>query len=116
MKRSEAQIRAELLVEAQAGIDELLAWEREAGAPNLTAMEDKVLALRQRLGQRLLEAVIADQEVRQPAEPPRCPTCGEALRYKGQKSTTITSRVGDVTIERGYYYCARCESGLFPPE
>jgi hypothetical protein len=116
MKRSQAQMRAELLADAQALIDELLAWEREAGAPNLTEMEDQVLALRQRLGQGWLEAVIADQEARQPAEPPHCPTCGEVLRYKGQKGTTITSRVGDVTVERGYYYCARCKSGLFPPE
>jgi hypothetical protein len=116
MKRSEAEIRAELLAEAQAGIDELLAWERAAGAPNLTEMEDKVLALRQRLGQRFLEAIIADQEVRQPAEPPPCGTCGEALRYKGQKGTTVASRVGDVRVKRGYYYCAHCESGLFPPE
>jgi hypothetical protein len=116
MKRSQTQVRAELLAEAQAAIDELLAWEREAGAPNLTEMEDQVLALQQRLGQRFLEAVIADQEARQPAEPPGCPTCGEVLRYKGQKGTTLASRVGDVTVERGYYYCARCESGLFPPE
>jgi hypothetical protein len=116
MKRSQDQVRAELLAEAQAVIDELLAWERQAGAPNLTEMEDKVLALRQRLGQCLLEAVIEDQEVRQPAEPPICPTCREALRYKGQKGTTIESRLGGVAVERGYYYCARCKSGLFPPE
>jgi hypothetical protein len=116
MKRSQEQVRAELLAEAQAVIDELLAWERQAGAPNLTEMEDKVLALRQRLGQGLLEAVIADQEVRQPAVPPRCPTCGAELRYKGQKETTLESRLGGITVERGYYHCAHCESGLFPPE
>jgi hypothetical protein len=104
------------LAEAQAVIDELLAWERQAGAPNLSAMEDKVLALRQRLGQRLLEAVIEDQEARQPATSPPCPTCGAALRYKGQKETALESRLGGITVERGYYYCAHCDSGLFPPE
>jgi hypothetical protein len=116
MQRSEAQVRADLLAEAEALIDELLAWQRAADAPNLTEMEDQVLVLRQRLGQRLLAAVISEQEARQPAEPPCCPRCGATLRYKGQKGTTLTSRLGDVTVERGYYYCARCESGLFPPE
>ena len=81
-----------MLAEAKAVIAELVAWERQAGAPNLTEMEDKALAVRQRLGQRLLEALIEDQEARQPAEPPQCPTCGAALRYKGQKGTAIESR------------------------
>lgn len=116
MKRSREQLKAELLAEAESVIEELIAWECQAGAPDLTEMEDKVLALRQRLGQRLLEAVIADQEARQPATPPPCPTCGAALRYKGQKETVIESRLGGIAVERGYYYCAHCESGLFPPE
>lgn len=116
MKRSCEQMKAELLAEAESVIEELIAWERTAGAPNLTAMEDKVLGLRERLGQRLLEAVIADQEARQPATAPACPTCGTALRYKGQKETAIESRLGGISIDRGYYYCADCESGLFPPE
>ena len=91
-------------------------WGREAGTPTLSEMEDKVLAIRQRLGQRMLEVVIADQEARQPAEPPRCARCGAEMRYKGQKGTTIASRVGEIEVERGYYYCARCESGFSPPE
>lgn len=116
MRRTAEQIRAELLAEAQAAIEELVSWERQAGAPDLTTLEDKVLAVRQRLGQRLLEVLIEDQEARQPAEAPACPNCGGALRYKGQKGTTIESRVGGIEIERGYYYCAHCKSGLFPPE
>ena len=116
MKRTREQHRAALIAEAKAVIDELLAWEEQAGAPNLTEMEDEVLKLRQRLGQRLLEAVIEDQEVRQPAEAPPCPQCGREMHYKGQKGTAIESRLGGLEVERGYYYCARCESGLFPPE
>jgi hypothetical protein len=83
MRRTREQITAELMVEAAGGIEELLAWERQAGAPDLTEMEEAVLKLRQRLGQRLLEAVIADQEARQPAQAPWCPHCGAAMRYKG---------------------------------
>ena len=116
MRRVPEQIEAELLAEAEVMIEELLAWGRQAERPNLTAMEDRVLALRQRLGQRLLEAVIADQEARQPAVAPVCPQCGAALRYKGQKGTHIESRLGGLEVQRGYYYCARCASGLFPPD
>ena len=115
MKRTREQIKADLMAEAVGVIEELLAWERQAGAPDLTEMEDEVLKLRQRLGQRLLEAVIEDQEARQPAQAPPCPQCGAEMRYKGRKETAIESRLGGLKVERGYYYCARCASGLFPP-
>ncbi len=115
MRRTPEQLEAELLAEAKALIAELVAWEREAGAPKLSEMEAKALAVRQRFGKRLLEAMIEDQEARQPAESPKCPTCGAEMRYKGQKGTDIETRLGGIEIERGYYYCAHCESGLFPP-
>jgi uncharacterized protein with PIN domain len=116
MRRTREQMEAELTAEAQGMIKELMDWEQQAGAPNLTEMEDKILLLRQRLGQRLLTVVIKDQEARQPAEVPPCPQCRSTIRYKGQKETAIESRLGEVQVERGYYYCAHCQSGLFPPE
>jgi hypothetical protein len=27
----------------------------------------------------------------------------------------VESRLGGIEIERGYYYCAACQSGSFPP-
>jgi hypothetical protein len=116
MRRTQEQLEAELMAEAKALITELVSWERQAGAPKLSQMEDKVLAVRQQLGQRLLKAMVEDQEARQPAEPPQCPTCGAEMRYKGPKGIAIETRLGGIKVERGYYHCAHCESGLFPPE
>ncbi len=115
MKHTRKQKREKLLAEAQSVIEEFLDWEEKTDKPNLTQIEDIVLRLRERLGQRLAEVAIADQEAKQPVEVPRCPTCGAAMRYKGQKGSDVGSRVGELDIERGYYYCARCENGLFPP-
>jgi hypothetical protein len=115
MRRPPEQLEAELMAEAKALIAELVAWERQAGAPKLSQMEEKVLVVRHQFGKRLLQALIEDQEARQPAEPPQCPTCGAEMRYKGQKGTDIETRVGGIKVARGYYYCAHCESGLFPP-
>lgn len=116
MKSSRAQKKAELLAEAEALIESLLDWDERTNKPNLRQIEDEVLALRRQFGQRLAQAVIEDQEAKQPAEAPRCPQCGAELRYKDQKVATIESRLGTLAIERGYYYCARCKSGLFPPQ
>ena len=115
MKRSREQKKVELLAEAEALIESLLDWDERTSKPNLSQIEDEVLDLRRRFGQRLTKTVIEDQEAKQPAENPQCPQCGEEMRYKGQKDADVESRLGTLALERGYYYCARCQSGLFPP-
>ena len=115
MKHTRKQKEAQLLAEAQSVIEEFLNWEEQTDKPNLTQIEDIVLRLRERLGQRMADVAIGDQDAKQPAEAPTCPTCGETLRYKGQKGTEVASRIGEIDLERGHYYCARCHSGLFPP-
>ncbi len=116
MKRTREQKREELLQAAEAMIEELLDWEERATRPNLTQIENRVSRLRQRLGQRMAEVVIADQDAAQPVEAPLCPGCGERMRYKGQKRKNVETRLGTLAIQRGYYYCSRCKKRIFPPQ
>jgi uncharacterized protein with PIN domain len=116
MKRNREQKKTELLAEAEALIESLLDWDDRTSKPNLRQIEDEVLELRRCFGQRLAKTVMEDQEAKQPAETPKCPQCGEEMRYKGQKEASVGSRLGTLALERGYYYCARCQSGLFPPQ
>jgi uncharacterized protein with PIN domain len=97
-------------------IEEFLDWEEQAERPNLTELEDEVLRVRRALGERMAEVALADQAAVQPVEAPACPGCGEAMRYKGRKERMVESRVGTLTISRGYYHCSRCRERLFPPE
>lgn len=118
MKRTREQKRAALLAQVGALIEEFLDWEEGAERPNLTEIEDAVLKVRERFGRVLAESAIEDQEAQQPAEAPMCPSCGKRLRYmryKGRKGLDIESRLGLIEVERGYYYCACCHSGFFPP-
>ena len=78
-------------------------------------MEDEVLMLRQRFGQEMVAVMVAGQEAQQPVENPKCEKCGAEMRAKGEKERFIESRIGGLAIERGYYYCACCKSGFFPP-
>src|SRR5438045_2115121 len=100
MKRSRAQKKAELLAEAEVLIEALLDWDERTSQPNLSQIEDEVLELRCRFGQRLAKTVIEAQEAKQPAESPKCATCGEAMRYKGQKGASVESRLGTLAVER----------------
>jgi len=115
MKKSRAQREAQLREAMEGILEELWVWEEGQERPNLEAMEEVVLRLRHQLGQAMLEVLVEGQEAGQPVEPPRCEECGEPMRNKGGKVRGVESRVGEVELERNYYYCARCRSGFFPP-
>lgn len=115
MKQTRAQKRAKLQAKAEAIIEALLDWEEENAAPKFREIEAEVLKLRQQFGEALVSAVVEGEEARQPAETPKCPSCGKAMRYKGQKERAVESWLGGLKVERGHYYCDRCQSGLFPP-
>ena len=115
MKYNRDQVKAELLAEAEAVIDELLEWDENTRTPTLSQLEDVLLKLRQRLSQRMAEVVLKEQEAARPVPGPLCPTCHQEMSYKGMKEVTVEGRLGPLRLERSYHYCNRCKSGLFPP-
>lgn len=115
MRHTRAELEAVLEGEAKQAIREYLDWAESAAAPTLTEIEDVVLKLRQRLGARMAQAVIDAQDAVRPVPGPGCAECGREMHYKDQKGNTVESRVGSLGLERGYYYCEACGSGLFPP-
>ena len=63
----------------------------------------------------LVEGLLEQRESKQPAEEPKCKECGERMVDKGQKRKQLVTEVGEVTIEREYYWCPSCQRGIFPP-
>lgn len=43
-------------------------------------------------------------------------SCGDQARYKEQRSKSILTIVGLVTVMRPYYLCSRCHNGQFPAD
>lgn len=115
MKKSREQLKAAFMVEAEEMFDELMEWDEQTRAPDLTQIEDKILELRKRFGERLAQQVILRQEERQPAARVICPRCGEEMDPKGIKGNQVETRIGNLEIARGYYYCPQCKQGFFPP-
>jgi uncharacterized protein with PIN domain len=115
MKKSREKLKSEYMAEAEALFDELMKWDDENFEPDLTQIEDIVLKLRKRFGERMTQAVIQMQEKRQPAEKMICPKCGLEMVTKGEKSNQLETRIGSVELERGYFYCPKCKQGIFPP-
>lgn len=113
--KNRAVIKAELMKKAERVIDELLDWHQATERPNLSQVEEKVLELRQRLSEEMAVTAIEHQATVRPVPGPRCGCCGQEMHYKGMKEKTVMSWVGALRLERGYYYCDQCRTGLFPP-
>jgi uncharacterized protein with PIN domain len=115
MKKSKKEMKANFLKEAEKIFDELMAWDDATVEPNLREIETKVLELRKRLGEDLARVTVSRQEKRQPAEKQICEGCGEQMENKGLKRKGVESLVGEIELEREYYYCKKCKQGNFPP-
>ena len=115
MKRNREEMKAEFIAKAEMLFDELMEWDETTTEPTLTQIEDVVLKMRKRLGEEAAQIILEEQANKQPVPGPGCPECGKEMRNKGQKSNHVESRIGELEIERGYYYCPRCKQGHFPP-
>ena len=113
MTSSEEEIKAQLMAEAEAAIDKLMAQRREQTTLTLTEIEDMALGFRQELGEKATQALAESvQSERVPG--PSCPICGKEMHNKGRKRRHVVTRSGEIKLERTYYYCEHCKQGFFP--
>lgn len=115
MPRTRAELKAEMEARAAELIDEVLDWNDQAQAPNLTEIEDQVLRFRKLLGERLAQVLAENQTATQPAGV-LCPKCQRPMhRKRKRQARQVETRVGQVALRRSYYYCEHCREGFSPP-
>jgi hypothetical protein len=116
---AQEQAKAAVLQEAEAEmaslLDEAVAWQAEHPDATWDELELEVLQLRQRFGRQLARVLAKHRAEQQPVPGPHCAECGAEMHYKGQKTRRMVSMLGEVPLERGYYYCSRCQRSVFPP-
>ena len=84
-------------------------------SPSLDVLTRTVLARRQELTGQVTEALVHQrytQALGQKRAP--CPHCGRLLPARGLVSRTVETLVGEVTLERPYFYCLGCKQGFYP--
>ncbi len=114
MGKSRAEIKGELLAKYEALLEEMLSQGEARAGLTMTEIEDRALRTRAEVGEQVTAALVETQS--EPSIPgPRCPKCGQEMRYKGRKHRYLRTRSGEVELERAYYYCPTCRQGHFPP-
>ena len=108
------QLKAQLLKQYEAHLDEMFERVDPDAALDLSEIEDAALTVRQQAGADITQELAKQQTQRTQADE-ACPTCGKVMHYKGMKRKQLSTRSGDIDIERAYYYCEQCKRGVFPP-
>jgi hypothetical protein len=74
-----------------------------------TAARRQVLGLAARAVEQRFNADTSDY-----AGPSRSCDCGQAARYAGRRMKAFQSILGELKLDRAYYYCPHCKSGFCP--
>jgi uncharacterized protein with PIN domain len=113
MVQTDKDLKAQMMAQAEAAIEALLARRAKKGELDLSDIEH----LAREAGQRVMQELTADLAEAEAAqgEEAKCPECGRALHYKGKRKRSLVTETGEVRLERDYYYCPTCQKGIFPP-
>lgn len=114
MSDPKAELKARLLAQAEAAIEEMLAHRVAPAQASLTDIEQVTRAAGARFEQAVLAELVAASGTELP-DWPVCPDCDRKMKYKGQRSRRVVTETGEVEVERAYYHCAACKRGVFPP-
>src|SRR5260370_6742100 len=114
MPKSRSEIKAQVMAELEAVVEKALCQGEAGKSQTITSIEDLVLQVRSEISQELTGWMVG--QASGPNLPgPRCTKCGQEMHYKGLKRGYIRTRAGEVSPERAYYHCSKCQQGSFPP-
>jgi hypothetical protein len=110
-----ARLKAELMEQAAAAIEELMATRRPAEEISLTEIEQLSLQVGERVREAVLGSLVQASARGEPNGGVRCPECGGRMQRKGERTRQVVTEAGEVRVSRAYYSCPACRRGLFPP-
>lgn len=86
-----------------------------ASAPTLAQVSETIWTLRQQLTGGVAQTIIAQthqEEQRRTSLP--CATCAHLLRARPVVSRTVETLIGEIDVQRPYFYCPHCHCGRYP--
>lgn len=95
--------------------EELHAWREKHREASFDEIAAQVTPRRRAIIGQMLAQLACQHGDGEVVEGLPCPDCGQAMSYKGRPRREVEHLEGELAIARAYYYCAHCESGLFPP-
>jgi hypothetical protein len=114
-KGEKERLRQRFMAKAEEVFEKAMASGMQADALSLSEIEETVEGLKFELTGTLVESVVVVRKQGKLGPGPRCERCGREMGYKGKKRREVVTSQGKIELERAYYYCDRCQVGIFPP-
>jgi Uncharacterised protein family (UPF0236) len=107
-------LRQQLHAHFDRWLDELEA-EFPESEPTLAQVSEPIWRLRQKLTAGVAQTIVAHTHTEeQRRESLRCATCERLLRARPAVSRTAQTMIGDIEVQRPYFYCHHCHRGRYP--
>ena len=107
------ELKARLKAEAEAAIDRMMAERAKQERLTISDIERLARTVGQEVMAEISQRLTEEESQQEWARD--CPTCGQTMKDKGIKGRNLITETGEVWVERRYYYCEHCRSGIFPP-
>lgn len=114
MPQNRDQLERELRAKAEEAIQNLLnALPDDANEITLSDLED----VTGDLGKTVMQGTMASlSQTQQPkVERVWCEACERKMHKRGKRKRRVETVRGEIEIERAYYTCPQCGTGVFPP-
>jgi hypothetical protein len=83
--------------------------------PTLAQVSETIWTLRQSLTAGVVQTIVEQtHQAQREQKSLRCATCERLLKARPAVSRTARTLVGDIEIERPYFYCRSCRLGTYP--
>lgn len=109
------ELKAYLMAQAEAMIDDVLAQKPKAEAITLSEIEQLAMRGGRDFREAVLKSLVEESIQHETRAAVRCSECGQVMHYKGKRGKAVVTEAGEIQVERDYYYCPACQHGLFPP-
>jgi Uncharacterised protein family (UPF0236) len=107
-------LRQQLHEQFDQWLDEVEAQLPES-TPTLAQVSETIWALRQQLtggvAQTIIEHTHQEEQRRKSLQ---CATCAHLLRARPVVSRTVETLIGEIEVQRPYFYCPHCHRGRYP--
>jgi uncharacterized protein with PIN domain len=108
-------VKARLMTELETIIDQLIAQQPPSDEVTLSDMERLVKQAGSAIEEQVMQALAEEHQTASGSDRPKCPECQQPMRNKGKQRRKVVTEAGEIEVERPYYYCNRCQVGIFPP-
>jgi hypothetical protein len=106
----------ELVAEVRQMYRELYAWREEHPEASFDEIASQVTPRRRELMAVLLRQLAEQHGSGVEVAGVMCPECGQEMTYGGTPPRDIGHYMeGEIELQRAYYHCEHCHSGIFPP-